>query len=156
METSESFDHRAIAVDPVQLGELHRLFTDYCRFADRQQAPALAQLFLANGCITIGSAEVNGREAINAFLHQRFNANRVTRHVWSNLYVQSATDDFLICTSLQQTFEYNAEGGESEIRVIDVKDVISKSVNGQWLFKDRKLDRVMAVKTHQSTQKATQ
>ena len=138
--------------DFVQITEV---LSDYCTFADRRDVESLCRLFTPEGSIEVGSHKLEGPAAITAFLRPRFSPDRQTRHLWSNLRVETGAGNELRCASTQITFETVARTGISEIRIGDVSDVFRKLADGRWRIHKRVVQRAMSMATHSAGEQNT-
>lgn len=125
---------------------IQRLLSDFAWHADVGDADLLSSLFTEDGALHVGGKELCGRRAIADDSRQRFlTAGRKTRHVWSNLRVESEEDGCVRTTAVQLTFEQVGEGGQTEVRVNDMADVLQRSVDGKWRFARRTVTRQMSL-----------
>lgn len=130
--------------DPLQ--SIGRLFSDFAWFADRRDAEGLARLFVPDGVLSVGGRESAGSENIAADCQRRFaGADRMTRHLWSNLRVEMPTPDTATTTAIQLTFETAGDDLPARLRVNDVIDELRKAASGEWRFVRRHIRCEMAL-----------
>ncbi len=134
------------AVDEMTRREIEDLLTTFGDCADRANGGELAELFVDDGTLIMGTQQARGRLAIMAFTTERFvDPARKTRHVWSNLKLVTTADAQLQAASIQQTFEQIGADQPAQIRVSDVTDEFVRDAGGSWRFMSRRISRVFTV-----------
>jgi hypothetical protein len=122
-----------------------RLLSDFGWHADRKQAEQLAELFLPDGRLSLSGTELAGRQAIVDDCRRRFAAQRTTRHVWSNLRIESADENRIVATAIQMTYEQEGNGGGTQVRISDLLDTFSRDQSHRWCFAHRVMTRVITL-----------
>jgi len=123
-----------------------RLLSDFAWHADRKQAEQLGALFLVDGRLSIAGTELVGRQAIVDDCRRRFAAaQRTTRHVWSNLRIESADENQIVATAIQMTYEQEENGGSTQVRVSDLLDTFGRDPSRRWCFAHRVMTRVITL-----------
>lgn len=126
--------------------EVQGLLTGFTWFADRGDGEGLAALFLPDAVLTVGGADLRGREAIASDCYRRFSAgSRKTRHLWCNLRIERFADDEIATTAVQMTFEQTTPQRPVQLRMNDVSDGFRKDAEGSWRFARRLIKREMAL-----------
>lgn len=119
------------------------LLSRFHELADRQDVPALCQLFVPEARLQIGNAEWRGREAIGDALALRLSGDRLTCHLWHNLQLVPEGDDSVRARFVQTTFERRAAEGGTSTRISDVADLLQRARSGPWLIRERVIARRM-------------
>jgi len=133
-------------MDGADLQAIQRLLSDFAWAADRGLAGALSELFFPDGTLCINGQTYQGRVEIAADCRRRAAiAQRLTRHVWSNLRVDIQADGSCEATLVQQTYESAGPDQPLKIRVNDVSDRIARDADGRWRFRTRIIERQMAM-----------
>lgn len=123
---------------------LMRLDAAYWARADKRIDVPPESLFAETGSLTLGSLELQGRQAIAKFFDARDRQNadsqRITRHVASGLTIESSRPDSVILRSVVLVFaglgDLPLEAGVPST-IADVSDVCAKGSDGAWLFERR-------------------
>ncbi|MES2258248.1 MAG: SgcJ/EcaC family oxidoreductase [Pseudomonadota bacterium] len=124
---------------------VEHLLNQFALHADRQDAQALAELFLEQGCLAMAGVELDGAVAIADFCRQRFQGGkRMTRHAWSNLHIERLSPAELASTIVQITYEHVSDEAAMQVRVNDVADRFRLDADGQWRFARREIRRVLS------------
>ena len=135
-----------LAVDEVTRRAIEDLLTAFGNCADRGDGDGIAELFLDDGTLTMGTQPVRGRAAIASFTNERCaDPQRKTRHVWSNLKLIATAGATLQAVCIQQTYEQIGADRPAVVRVSDVSDEFARDEQGQWRFASRRILRVFAV-----------
>jgi hypothetical protein len=74
------------------LMDLNRLVTELAWRVDHRRADAVADLFVDDGEMVLGSAAMRGREEVGAWGRQRASAGYATRHVCTNMRFEASGD----------------------------------------------------------------
>jgi len=128
------------------LAAIHRLLSDFAWAADRGLADELSALFFADGTLRVNDQEFRGRSAIADDCRRRAEiAHRRTRHVWSNLRVDTREDGACDATLVQLTYESLGADQPLKLRVNDVRDRLERGADGRWRFRSRVIERQMAL-----------
>ncbi len=131
----------------LDVADIERLLTDFAWFADRGDGAALSELFLPDAVLVVGGQRLEGRQAIaDDCVRRASEPGRKTRHVWSNLRLESLVDGVLQTNAIQQTIESNDRSGLSSMRVNDVLDTFQRDSHGRWRIASRHIDRQMHMK----------
>ncbi|MGH6681204.1 MAG: nuclear transport factor 2 family protein, partial [Bradyrhizobium sp.] len=89
-------------ISATALLEIEQLLTAFAYFADRGDGEALGELFLEEATLNVAGLNMMGPQEIAADCRRRFaDPHRKTRHVWSNMRIESA-DESVIATSAIQ------------------------------------------------------
>jgi hypothetical protein len=124
---------------------IERLLSDFAWFADRGDGARLSALFLPEGTLTVGGIDLHGREEIAVDCCRRVVNGRKTRHVWSNLRVESSETNEISTTAIQMTFEQREPEKPTQLRLNDVFDCFRRDADGSWRFARRVIQREMAL-----------
>ena len=125
---------------------IQRLLSNFAWHADLGEADLLASLFTEDGVLHVGGKDLCGRREIADDSRRRFlTVGRKTRHVWSNLRVDSEEEGSAHATAVQLTYEQTGAGEKTEIRVNDMADVLKKGTDGKWRFARRTVTRQMSL-----------
>lgn len=125
---------------------IENLLSDFGWYADRMEAQPLGKLFIPMGRLVMAGVELNSAAAIVAHLSKRFEGSqRITRHLWSNLRITSHSSEAISATIRQVTYEKSATDQPAVARVSDVRDRYGKDQDGNWLFAERIITRVMII-----------
>lgn len=125
---------------------IERLLSDFAWYADRGDGESMSRLFVPDGVLYVGGIKLSGRDAIALDCKQRHaEPGRKTRHVWSNLRVESVDADSTWSTAVQITFEHRASDGSCQIRVNDLFDRLRRVEGGEWLIEERVIQREIAL-----------
>jgi uncharacterized protein (TIGR02246 family) len=131
----------------VEVQDIEQLLTDFAWFADRGDGTALSGLFLPDAVLRVGGHRLEGRQAIAADCDARAREpGRKTRHVWSNLRLESLVDGVLRTNAIQLTIETNDISGATSMRVNDVIDTFRHDSANRWRIASRHIDRQMQTK----------
>jgi hypothetical protein len=131
----------------VDVEDIERLLTDFAWFADRGDGTGLSDLFLPNAFLKVGGRRLEGRQAIADDCYTRASEpGRRTRHVWSNLRLESLVDGVLRANAIQLTMETNEISGLTSMRVNDVIDTFQRDSESRWRIASRHIDRQMQTK----------
>lgn len=129
-----------------EVKRIERLLSDFAWFADQGDAAGLSGLFVPDGVLCVGGQEMAGQATIAADCQKRFaTPDRKTRHVWTNLRVESMSGDTAKTTAVQLTYETLGAGKPTRLRVNDVFDELRKDARGDWQFVHRHIKCEMAL-----------
>ncbi|MFM0045658.1 nuclear transport factor 2 family protein [Paraburkholderia sediminicola] len=127
------------------LAAIQRLLSDFAWHADRGAGTELSALFSPEGVLWVGGQELRGRTDIAEDCCRRFlDPHRKTRHVWSNLRVETEGEGVASTTAVQVTFEVAGVDQQKQMRVNDLTDRFVRDAKGDWRFASRKIERQMA------------
>ncbi len=125
---------------------IERLLSEFAWTADRGLGSQMAELFLADGSLTVGGQTLLGKHAIASDCQRRFETpGRKTRHVWTNLRLHPKDGGGYLGTALQFTFEGRGEGQPVKLRLNDVSDTFARDAQGVWRFASRSIVRQLAM-----------
>ncbi|HEX4443756.1 MAG TPA: nuclear transport factor 2 family protein [Galbitalea sp.] len=128
----------------VDVQDIERLLTDFAWFADRGDGSSLSDLFLPGAVLKVGESRLEGRRAIADDCYARAREpGRKTRHVWSNLRLESLVNGVLRTNAIQQTIETNDISGLTSMRVNDIIDTFERDSESRWRIASRHIDRQM-------------
>ncbi|MDB5872496.1 MAG: ring hydroxylating beta subunit [Ramlibacter sp.] len=126
--------------------EIERLLSDFAWHADRGAGAELAALFLPDGMLRVGGLDMKGRTEIADDCYRRAaDAQRKTRHVWSNLRIEGQGENSVRATAIQLTFEMRGADEPAKLRVNDLFDEFRRDEQGHWRFASRKVERQAAL-----------
>lgn len=129
-----------------EVKRIERLLSDFAWFADQGDAVGLSGLFVPEGVLCVGGQEMAGQPIIAADCQKRFaTPDRKTRHVWTNLRVESMTGNMAKTTAVQLTYETLGADKPTRLRVNDVFDELRKDAQGEWQFVRRHIKCEMAL-----------
>jgi SnoaL-like domain len=126
--------------------EIAALNADYWLRVDQRRNLPVADLYVEDGLLRVGSLELAGRSAIAGFFTARNReqtaSGRRTRHLQANLDLESAGADRVVCRSTVAVFAGCGKpplevGGPSTIA--DAEDVCVRTSDGGWRFESRRL-----------------
>ena len=127
------------------LARIERLLSDFAWHADRGDGASLAELFLPDAVLIVGGQRLEGRAEIAEDCRRRaLTPGRKTRHVWSNLRLDTESDGTVSGTAVQLTFEQAASVG-TQMRINDLTDRYQRDGAGTWRFLSRIIERQMAL-----------
>jgi hypothetical protein len=92
------------------LMELNRLVTELAWRVDHRRADAVADLFVDDGEMALGSAAMRDREEIGAWGTQRASAGYATRHVCTNMRFEASGDGAATGTTVVTLYLHNGDG----------------------------------------------
>lgn len=129
----------------VDIRAIERLLSDFAWCADRGDGESMSRLFVPDGVLHVGGTILSGREAIARDCERRHaEPGRKTRHLWSNLRVDTLDAHHSQSTAVQITFEHRASDGSLQVRVNDVFDRLRRAEHGGWLIEERTIQRQIA------------
>lgn len=132
--------------DTSHQADIERLLSDFAWYADRGCGAEMAALFLPDGVLRVGGQDLAGRDAIASDCYRRAeDAARKTRHVWSNLRIESQANGCVHGTAIQLTFEMRGPDAPAHLRVNDVIDEFRRDAEGNWRFARRAIERQAAL-----------
>ena len=127
------------------INAIEQLLSDFAWYADRGNGESMAKLFVPDGVLHVGGQQRAGRDAIARDCERRHaEPGRKTRHVWSNLRVESEDAGGACTTAVQITFEQRDPNGTVHTRVNDLLDTLRRVKSGVWLIENRVIQREIA------------
>lgn len=125
---------------------IERLLSDFGWYADRADGDSLAQLFLPEAVLIVSGLTLVGHKAIadDCRRRQALDPQRKTRHLWSNLRVQSESDGAAEGVAIQVTYEQSGDA-TTKMRISDLIDQYQRDATGVWRFRNRTIARQMAL-----------
>jgi hypothetical protein len=120
---------------------IETLVTEFSFLIDHGEASRIPRLFAEDGRFESPMATLVGQQAITAAMAQRQTAAYNTRHVVSNLRLQSVSTGCVKGTLILTLYRWNQ--GETEAQpqptaVVEYEDVYERNSDGEWLFTSRK------------------
>jgi hypothetical protein len=134
--------------------QIAALVARFAWLVDREAGVGVQELFTENGVYEMGAAKLEGRDVIARFYVQRHAGDRVSRHVFSNVTIESIEDGVAHARSLLTLFA--ADGpGPHEARptlVADYDDeLVWDDASGEWRFAIRRVTPVFGAPTLKNT-----
>ena len=124
---------------------IEQLLSEFAWRADRGDGESMANLFVPDGTLHVAGRQLAGRDEIARDCEQRHaEPGRKTRHVWSNLRIQTESADSAHTTAVQITFEQRGTTGTVQTRVNDLFDTLRRVGSGLWLIEHREIRREIA------------
>jgi hypothetical protein len=125
------------------LNELNRLVTELAWRVDHQRADAVADLFVDDGEMVLGSAILRDREEIGAWGRQRVSADYATRHVCTNMRFEASGDGAAAGTTVVTVYLHNGDGsgGTRAYTVGEYQDQFVHTPVG-WRFRSRRMEQL--------------
>ena len=120
--------------------------TEFAWRVDHGQASQVHELFIETGKISAPGLNLNSRDEIAAVFGERAkDADRVSRHIWTNPRFEVMDANRVRVTTVVQTFMGSTGPGESlpianaKFIVGDSIDVMQRDKKNQWRFESREL-----------------
>ena len=134
-----------IKIDTALREELGDLITAFGWYADHGEAIKIPGLFTEDGRISAPGMDVEGEANLTELFEARAKqTDRLSRHLWSNMKILSASDG---CIELVVTATTYIGSGDKpatpETYVVgDSYETFEKNSEGAWRFKERRLDLI--------------
>ncbi|WP_197493326.1 nuclear transport factor 2 family protein [Woeseia oceani] len=130
---------------------LEDLLTEFAWRVDHGHGDRVHELFIEVGSISAPGLTLNSRNEIaSAFGQRAADANRVSRHLWSNPRFEELDSHRVRVVTVVQTFFHTMQEGEqtpvpnNNFVVGDSTDVIRRDDDGCWRFESRQLQVLFA------------
>lgn len=123
------------------------LLIKFSEAVDERQPSAIAALFSTHGTFRPGDKSVQGRDAIQEFYETRLSdARRRTRHVWSNLLIQSVSPRRVQFRAVLTNYAFEPAVSEQalQMRLGNVTGSCEQDVDGTWRFAEHGYERIFA------------
>ncbi|MBT7953843.1 MAG: SnoaL-like domain-containing protein [Rhodospirillaceae bacterium] len=134
-------EHEKIGTELRQ--ELGDLITTFCWYADHGEAAKIPELFTLDGRISAPGMDVQGKADLTELFETRAKqAGRLSRHLWSNLRILSASPDRIEAVVTATTFIGTGDQpAMPETYVVgDSYETFEKGSDGHWRIAERRLD----------------
>jgi hypothetical protein len=125
------------------LMELNRLVTELAWRVDHQRADAVADLFVDDGEMVLGSTVLPGREEIGAWGRRRISAGYATRHVCTNMRFEATGTGAATGTTVVTVYLHNGDGpGDTTAYTVgEYQDQFVRTSAG-WRFRSRRMEQL--------------